>query len=190
MMGPGEGWAEPEWLKAQDPAQKLEMPVAGSGRVELGMKRVVVSGWTPAALDWLGRFWWAELGRGEQCKVLERKEVGGARGPPWQCRWGRSLSDRGESWVGERLEFIVGGARDVEDCAVPGLRNPARWVGSGARGGATRHVVSLKSLMQCAESAGDLGTAWFRSVWEKKRSPAGRLRGESGEGLELVNGAS
>ena len=54
--------------------------------------------------------------------------------------------------MGERLEFIVGGARDVEDCAVPGLRNPARWVGSGARGGATRHVVLE---MQCAESAGD-----------------------------------
>lgn len=87
----------------------------------------------------------------------------------------------------QRLEFIVGGARNVEDLVVPGLRNPARWVGSGARGGATRHVVLER---QCAESIGDLERAWFRSAWEKKRSPAGRLRGESGEGLELVNGAS
>lgn len=89
--------------------------------------------------------------------------------------------------MGERLEFIVGGARDVEDYVAPGLREPARWVGSGARGGATRHVVLE---LQCSKSAGDLGTAWFRSAWEKKRSAAGRLRGESGEGLELVNGAS
>ena len=39
--------------------------------------------------------------------------------------------------MGERRESIVGGARDVEDLVVPGLRNPSRWVGSGARGGAT-----------------------------------------------------
>lgn len=77
-MGPGAGWAEPERRKAQDPAQKLEMPVAGSGRVELGMKRVV-SGLTRAALDWLGRFWWAgsggasgaKSGRGKRRAELE-----------------------------------------------------------------------------------------------------------------------
>lgn len=68
--------------------------------------------------------------------------------------------------MGERREFIVGGARDVEDRAVPGLRNPARWVGSGARGGATRHVVLEQPR---AKSAGGLGTTWFRSAWEKKR---------------------
>lgn len=82
--------------------------------------------------------------------------------------------------MGERRESIVGGARDVEDLVVPGLRNPSRWVGSGARGGATRHVVLEQ---QCAKSAGGLGTAWFRSAWEKKEVTGWPLEREVKGGL-------